>query len=39
MQYRIRVLGGTVDIDRKPGGGTVLTASMPLPAEADIDSI
>jgi signal transduction histidine kinase len=30
MRHRIRRLGGTVDIDRPAGGGTVLTACLPV---------
>jgi signal transduction histidine kinase len=37
MQHRLRVIGGIVDLERTPGGMTVLTASMPLPAEPTID--
>jgi signal transduction histidine kinase len=33
MQHRLRVMGGTVDMERTPGGTTVLTASLPLPTE------
>ena len=30
MRYRLRLLGGSVEIERKEGGGTVLTARLPL---------
>jgi signal transduction histidine kinase len=34
IQHRIRVLGGKVDTGRTSGGGTVLTARIPLPSTA-----
>ena len=30
MRYRLRLLGGSVDIERAPGRGTVLSARLPL---------
>jgi signal transduction histidine kinase len=30
MRYRLRLLGGSVDIERTPGRGTVLSARLPL---------
>lgn len=30
MHYRARIIGGTLDIRRDPGGGTVVTCTMPL---------
>jgi signal transduction histidine kinase len=33
MRYKMRVLGGTVEIERTPQGGTLLTAEMPIPVQ------
>ena len=30
MRYRLRLLGGSVDIERAPGGDTILSARLPL---------
>src|SRR5579863_7638753 len=30
MRYRLRLLRGSVDIERAPGGGTILSAQLPL---------
>ena len=30
MRYRLRILGGSVDIERAPGGDTILSARLPL---------
>jgi signal transduction histidine kinase len=30
MRYRLRLLGGSVDIERAPGGDTMLSARLPL---------
>ncbi len=30
MRYRLRLLGGSIDIERAEGGGTVLTAQLPI---------
>jgi signal transduction histidine kinase len=30
MRYRLRLLGGTVDVERAPGGDTILSARLPL---------
>src|ERR1700733_4539878 len=30
MRYRLRLLGGSVDIERMPGGNTILSARLPL---------
>ena len=30
MRERVHLLGGTIDIDAMPGGGTVVTAELPL---------
>ena len=30
MRYRLRILGGSVDIERTPGGDTILSARLPL---------
>jgi signal transduction histidine kinase len=35
MRHRIRVLGGTVDMNRTADGGTVLTAWMPMTPKAE----
>ena len=31
MQYRARLIGGTLDIDSRPGDGTVVTCTLPHP--------
>ncbi len=33
MQERVRLLGGSLTVESKPGGGTVLTAVLPIPGE------
>ena len=35
MRERVRLLGGRVSVDSSPGGGTVLTAELPVPEEKD----
>ncbi|HEX7003805.1 MAG TPA: sensor histidine kinase [Trueperaceae bacterium] len=35
MQERVERLGGTLEIDSRPGGGTRVTASIPMPAGAN----
>jgi signal transduction histidine kinase len=35
IEERVRELGGTVDIARQPGGGTVLTIDLPAPASVE----
>jgi len=32
MQFRARMIGGTLTIERNPGGGTVVRCAAPLPA-------
>jgi len=34
MQYRARLIGGTLDIDSQPGDGTVVTCTVPHPTPA-----
>ena len=34
MRERAEELGGTLDLDQRPGGGTCVRAQLPLPSEA-----
>ena len=37
MKERVQALGGTISIARRPGGGTRVAASLPLPKDEEDD--